>query len=56
MVEDFSFVVFHIEGVGIDFCAIEQFWEYVHYSGVNIGVAHLELFVCEFAVNQEDRT
>lgn len=53
VLDDFFFVVFDIEGDGVDFRAVEIVGKDVASACFLVGVAHLELFVGEFAVYEE---
>ena len=52
--EDLLFVVFDVEGQRVDRGTEQASWEGMEGVRVGIGVAHLELFVGEFAVHEED--
>ena len=54
VLEDLLFVVFDVKGHRVDLGSVEARWELVQEAGFGIGVAHLELLVGEFAVDQED--
>ena len=53
VLDDLFFVVFDIEGHRVDFSAVEAFGEQVYGSCFGVGVSHLELFVCEFAIDEK---
>lgn len=54
VLEDAVFVVFEVEVQGIDLGPVHLFGEAVEAAGGFVGVAHLELFFGEFAVEIED--
>ena len=54
MGEDLVFVVLDVEGHRVDFRPEEAGRERMGTTGFLVGVTHLELFVAEFAVNEED--